>query len=83
MSHRRIGGRAETPRCGQGWTAGLYSGARGSRWKAEAGLGGQAAGMLTEQLGTRIAEALLRLRAYAYAHDRGLWPAISWRAGCI
>ncbi|HEX9515159.1 MAG TPA: ANTAR domain-containing protein [Streptosporangiaceae bacterium] len=40
--------------------------------KASAGLGGQAAGMLTEQLGTRLAEALLRLRAYAYAHDRGL-----------
>ena len=30
----------------------------------------QATGMLTEQLGTGIAEALLRLRAYAYAHDR-------------
>ena len=28
--------------------------------------------MLTEQLGARIAEALLRLRAYAYAHDLGL-----------
>jgi hypothetical protein len=28
--------------------------------------------MLTEQLGTRIAEALLRLRSYAYAHDRRL-----------
>ena len=40
--------------------------------KAAAGLGGQAAGMLTEQLGTRLAEALLRLRAYAYAHDLGL-----------
>ena len=26
--------------------------------------------MLTEHLGTGIAEALLRLRAYAYAHDR-------------
>ncbi len=52
--------------------------------KAEAGLGGQAAGMLTEQLGARIAEALLRLRAYAYAHDRGcpMWPAIWWHAGC-
>jgi ANTAR domain len=32
----------------------------------------QATGMLTEQLGTGIAEALLRLRAYAYAHDRRL-----------
>ncbi len=30
----------------------------------------QATGMLTEQLGTGIADALLRLRAYAYAHDR-------------
>ncbi len=40
--------------------------------------------MLTEQLGARIAEALLRLRAYAYAHDRGcpMWPAIWWHAGC-
>ena len=28
--------------------------------------------MLTEQLGTGIAEALLRLRAYAYANDRRL-----------
>jgi hypothetical protein len=32
----------------------------------------QATGMLTEQLGTGIAEALLRLRAYGYAHDRRL-----------
>jgi hypothetical protein len=32
----------------------------------------QAAGMLTEQLGTGIAEALLRLRAYAFAHERRL-----------
>src|ERR1017187_3069259 len=32
----------------------------------------QATGMLTEQLGTGMAEALLRLRAYAYAHDRRL-----------
>jgi len=32
----------------------------------------QATGMLTEQLGTGIAEALLRLRAYAYAQDRRL-----------
>jgi hypothetical protein len=32
----------------------------------------QATGMLTEQLGVGIAEAFLRLRAYAYAHDRGL-----------
>jgi hypothetical protein len=52
---------------------------------AEAGPGGQpanltrhraeidqATGMLTEQLGVGIAEAFLRLRAYAYAHDRGL-----------
>ncbi|MGH3158204.1 MAG: ANTAR domain-containing protein [Streptosporangiaceae bacterium] len=29
----------------------------------------QATGMLTEQLGTGIAEAFARLRAYAYAHD--------------
>jgi hypothetical protein len=29
----------------------------------------QATGMLTEQLGTGIAEAFVRLRAYAYAHD--------------
>jgi ANTAR domain len=52
---------------------------------AEAGPGGQppdltlrraeidqATGMLTEQLGVGIAEAFLRLRAYAYAHDRRL-----------
>ena len=32
----------------------------------------QATGMLTEQLGVGIAEAFLRLRAYAYAHDRRL-----------
>jgi hypothetical protein len=32
----------------------------------------QAAGMLTEQLGVGIAEAFIRLRAYAYAHDRRL-----------
>jgi hypothetical protein len=52
---------------------------------AEAGPGGQpadlalrraeidqATGMLTEQLGVGIAEAFIRLRAYAYAHDRRL-----------
>jgi hypothetical protein len=32
----------------------------------------QATGMLTEQLGVGIAEAFVRLRAYAYAHDRRL-----------
>ena len=32
----------------------------------------QAAGMLTEQLGVGIAEAFIRLRAYAYAHERRL-----------
>jgi hypothetical protein len=32
----------------------------------------QATGMLTEQLGIDIAEAFIRLRAYAYAHDRRL-----------
>ncbi len=32
----------------------------------------QATGMLTEQLGTGIAEAFVRLRAYAYAVDRQL-----------
>ena len=32
----------------------------------------QATGMLTEQLGVGIEEAFIRLRAYAYAHDRGL-----------
>ena len=32
----------------------------------------QATGMLTEQLGTGIAEALVRLRAFAYARDRRL-----------
>jgi len=32
----------------------------------------QATGMLTEQLGVGIDEAFIRLRAYAYAHDRGL-----------
>jgi len=32
----------------------------------------QATGMLTEQLGVGIAEAFIRLRAYAYAHDQGL-----------
>ena len=32
----------------------------------------QATGMLTEQLGVGIAEAFIRLRAHAYAHDRRL-----------
>ena len=32
----------------------------------------QATGMLTEQLGVGIAEAFIRLRAYAYAYNRGL-----------
>lgn len=32
----------------------------------------QATGMVTEQLGVGIAEAFVRLRAYAYAHDRRL-----------
>ncbi len=32
----------------------------------------QATGMLTEQLGLGIAEAFIRLRAHAYAHDRAL-----------
>jgi len=32
----------------------------------------QATGMLTEQLGVGIADAFVRLRAYAYAHDRPL-----------
>jgi ANTAR domain/GAF domain len=32
----------------------------------------QATGMLTEQLGVDITAAFLRLRAYAYAHDRAL-----------
>jgi hypothetical protein len=32
----------------------------------------QATGMLTEQLGVGIADAFIRLRAYAYAHDRRL-----------
>jgi hypothetical protein len=32
----------------------------------------QATGMLTEQLGTGIADAFIRLRSYAYAHDRRL-----------
>ena len=32
----------------------------------------QATGMLTEQLGVGIAEAFIRLRAYAYAHERRL-----------
>jgi len=32
----------------------------------------QATGMLTEQLGVSIEEAFVRLRAYAYAHDRRL-----------
>ncbi|HEV2378127.1 MAG TPA: GAF and ANTAR domain-containing protein [Streptosporangiaceae bacterium] len=32
----------------------------------------QATGMLTEQLGVGIAEAFVRLRAYAYAHDQRL-----------
>jgi ANTAR domain len=32
----------------------------------------QATGMLTEQLGVSIDEAFVRLRAYAYAHDRRL-----------
>ena len=32
----------------------------------------QATGMLTEQLGVSIADAFIRLRAYAYAHDQRL-----------
>jgi hypothetical protein len=32
----------------------------------------QATGMLTEQLGVNVTEAFIRLRAYAYAHDRPL-----------
>jgi hypothetical protein len=32
----------------------------------------QATGMLTEQLGVGIGEAFIRMRAYAYAHDRRL-----------
>ena len=32
----------------------------------------QATGMVTEQLGVGIAEAFIRLRAYAYAHDQRL-----------
>jgi len=32
----------------------------------------QATGMLTEQLGVGVTEAFIRLRAYAYAHDRPL-----------
>jgi hypothetical protein len=36
------------------------------------GLYRERAGMLTEQLGVGIAEAFIRLRAYAYAHDRRL-----------
>ena len=32
----------------------------------------QATGMLTEQLGVGVAEAFIRLRAYAYAHNRRL-----------
>jgi ANTAR domain len=32
----------------------------------------QATGMVTEQLGVGIAEAFIRLRAHAYAHDRAL-----------
>jgi len=32
----------------------------------------QATGMLNEQLGVSIDEAFVRLRAYAYAHDRRL-----------
>jgi hypothetical protein len=54
-------------------------------WNDRAGPGGQpldlglhraeidqATGMLTEQLGVSIDEAFVRLRAYAYAHDRRL-----------
>ena len=32
----------------------------------------QATGMVTEQLGVGMAEAFVRLRAHAYAHDRRL-----------
>ena len=59
--------------------------ARGAAGSAGAGPGGQpaeltrhraeidqATGMLTEQLGVGIAEAFIRLRAHAYAHDRRL-----------
>jgi hypothetical protein len=66
-----------------GATAG--HGARAGDGGAETGPGGQlpelglyraeidqATGMLTEQLGVSIEEAFVRLRAYAYAHDRRL-----------
>jgi len=59
--------------------------ADGGRVNAGAGPGGQpaelaghraeidqATGMLTEQLGVGVMEAFIRLRAYAYAHDRPL-----------
>jgi hypothetical protein len=32
----------------------------------------QASGMVAAQLGVSIGEALIRLRAYAFAHDRSL-----------
>ncbi|WP_345643755.1 GAF and ANTAR domain-containing protein [Streptomyces tremellae] len=35
----------------------------------------QATGMLSVQLGTSLAQALLRLRAYAYSHDRSIIDA--------
>jgi len=59
---------------GQGAGAAAASGPGGqpadlTRHRAEID---QATGMLTEQLGVGIAEAFIRLRAYAYAHDRRL-----------
>jgi hypothetical protein len=63
----------------------LISAGQGGESAAGAGPGGQpadlaghraeidqATGMLTEQLGVGITEAFIRLRAYAYAHDRPL-----------
>jgi len=71
---------------GQGQAAGLATGLAGSQLgdpadrgdRRPAELAGhraeidQATGMLTEQLGVGVETAFVRLRAYAYAHDRRL-----------
>jgi hypothetical protein len=69
---------------GQGSASGSASGSAGDAdggtgpgglpiglWRRRAEID-QATGMLTEQLGVRIDEAFIRLRAHAYAHDRRL-----------
>lgn len=54
---------------GAGLAAGLGPGGQASDLTLHRAEIDQATGMLTEQLGVGIADAFVRLRAYAYAHD--------------